>query len=688
MTESRYKAYISYSHKDEVLAAWLQRALESYRVPRGLVGRQSAAGKIPDRIRPVFRDRADLSSAADLKDTVKEALAESENLIVLCSPDAAASHWVNEEIRQFALAGRVFCIIVGGELSSDGSVSDCFPAALAEIGLHEPLAADVRSWADGKNNARLKLIAGLLGVRLDELLRRDLKRKRKRQMITALGATAAIVLAVMTIISQVSEKEEREKTEQLATFIVDLGERLQSDVDLATRALIGKQATGYFENLDPDKLSPETGKKVAIAIRQLGLVSEGLGRPEEALESFQQSRDLLSSLARKYPEKPEILFQLGYAEFYIGNLQLKQGRIDQASEAMQKNFQLNQRLVEIDPGNADWIMELAYAHNNLAVLQLDSGKGINKETFAHVAEATMLMERVFVLRPDDEAVADGYATILAWAADAQLQVCNLEEAALLRDRSRELADSAVRSDPGNYDLKLQYTHAISGAARLQIDIGRYDLAEQYFKEAISILQQISAADLSNVVYRREEFYRRSMLAALLGETGQFDTAQPMMQKVEQEFELNGDLASDIEMAQDRHVRFLLVYAGVEFRLGNASHARKLLQTAIGLLMSYADFQAGDMYETALSVKARYQWWELTGQDNVDLVAVMPALAQKPTSEFRSCIEAESAAQVYLIEGDMESAAREVSYLTSRGYAAPGFKRFCTKHGLCKTESTP
>ena len=477
MAEFRYKAYISYSHKDEPLAAWLHHALESYRVPRGLVGRQTTAGEIPDRIRPVFRDRADLSSATDLKDTVKEALAESENLIVLCSPDAAASHWVNEEIRQFALLGhpdRVFCIIVGGELAADGSVSDCFPDALAEIGLHEPLAADVRSWADGKNNARLKLIAGLLGVRLDKLLRRDLRRRRKRQVVTALGATAAIVLAVMTIFSQISEKEERERTEQMATFIVDLGERLQSDVDLETRALIGEQTTRYFENLDQDKLSPETGVKVAIAIRQLGLVSEGLGRPDEALESFQQSRNLLSTLAEKYPEKSEILFQLGYAEFYIGNLQLEQGRFDQAYAAMQKNYQLNRKLVETDPDNADWIMELAYAHNNLAALQLDSGRGTSKETLEHVAEATRLMERVLALRPDDEAVADGFATILAWAADAQLQACNLEEAALLRSRSKELANSAVRSDPGNYDLKLQNTYAISGAARLQIDIGRYD----------------------------------------------------------------------------------------------------------------------------------------------------------------------------------------------------------------------
>ena len=156
MADLRYKAYISYSHKDEVWAAWLHRALESYRVPRHLTGSETSHGKVPARIRPVFRDRDDLSSATDLEDTVKKALADSENMILICSPDAAASPWVNEEIRHFAELGRarrIFCVLVGGQPAADGSVSVCFPTALAEIGLHEPLAADVRKWADGKRVA-------------------------------------------------------------------------------------------------------------------------------------------------------------------------------------------------------------------------------------------------------------------------------------------------------------------------------------------------------------------------------------------------------------------------------------------------------------------------------------------------------------------------------------------------------
>ena len=98
MSEYRYKAFISYSHADEAWARWLHRSIEAYRVPRKLVGSKTAVGEVPARIKPIFRDRDELSSAVDLGSTVKQALSDSENLIVVCSPAGAASLWVREEI--------------------------------------------------------------------------------------------------------------------------------------------------------------------------------------------------------------------------------------------------------------------------------------------------------------------------------------------------------------------------------------------------------------------------------------------------------------------------------------------------------------------------------------------------------------------------------------------------------------
>src|SRR5438270_7821306 len=96
--EFKYWAFISYSHQDEAWAQWLHRALETYQVPRRLVGRVSSVGKVPRRLFPVFRDRDELPGAADLGDTIQNALIHTRYLVVICSPRSAVSRWVNEEV--------------------------------------------------------------------------------------------------------------------------------------------------------------------------------------------------------------------------------------------------------------------------------------------------------------------------------------------------------------------------------------------------------------------------------------------------------------------------------------------------------------------------------------------------------------------------------------------------------------
>jgi hypothetical protein len=67
-TEFKYRPFIRYSHADEEWAKWLHRALETYRVPKHLVGRETESGPVPERIAPVFRDRDELATATNLGD--------------------------------------------------------------------------------------------------------------------------------------------------------------------------------------------------------------------------------------------------------------------------------------------------------------------------------------------------------------------------------------------------------------------------------------------------------------------------------------------------------------------------------------------------------------------------------------------------------------------------------------------
>ena len=79
----RYAAFISYSHADSGVAKRLHRWLESYAIPRRLVGQESAIGTVPGRLRPIFRDREELPTSADLGEQIATALRESATLIVI-----------------------------------------------------------------------------------------------------------------------------------------------------------------------------------------------------------------------------------------------------------------------------------------------------------------------------------------------------------------------------------------------------------------------------------------------------------------------------------------------------------------------------------------------------------------------------------------------------------------------------
>ncbi|HEX8920073.1 MAG TPA: toll/interleukin-1 receptor domain-containing protein, partial [Pyrinomonadaceae bacterium] len=135
--EYKYWAFISYSHQDEAWASWLHKSLETYKVPRKLVGRKLETGVVPRRIFPIFRDREELPGAADLGGKLKNALRSSRYLIIICSPKSAVSQWVNEEIKTYKALGRedrVLCLIVDGEPYASekpqSGLLECFPEAV------------------------------------------------------------------------------------------------------------------------------------------------------------------------------------------------------------------------------------------------------------------------------------------------------------------------------------------------------------------------------------------------------------------------------------------------------------------------------------------------------------------------------------------------------------------------------
>ena len=207
----------------------MQRAIEEYRLPRHVVQADAAAQatshadsmsietsasnsnahteqprKTPrsPKLGKCFRDEDELAASHSLPNSIREALAASRTLIVMCSPETQESPWVRREIEMFEqLHGRerIICVLAAG--SSEESIPPILkPRMMSDAnGIlrempAEPLAADLRPEAKAKRKAELlRIIAAVAGCNYDDLRQRERIRKRKRIALSSAAAALAIV---------------------------------------------------------------------------------------------------------------------------------------------------------------------------------------------------------------------------------------------------------------------------------------------------------------------------------------------------------------------------------------------------------------------------------------------------------------------------------------------------------------
>lgn len=178
-------AFISYNHKDVKHAQWLQKKLESYKLPAEI------HNEFEDTrfIRPVFRDQTDLNTGI-LANTLRDQLEDSKFLIVLCSPNSAQSEWVSKEVESFIKWGRLDCIIpliVDGQPNCYNPDLECFPRYLREYTKEHPEAELLGvSFAEvGKDKAFIRVVSKMLDVSFDTLWQRHERARRRRNILIA-----------------------------------------------------------------------------------------------------------------------------------------------------------------------------------------------------------------------------------------------------------------------------------------------------------------------------------------------------------------------------------------------------------------------------------------------------------------------------------------------------------------------
>jgi hypothetical protein len=512
--ETRYRAFLSYSHKDAAAAGRLHRRLEAYRIPRRLVGRETARGPVPARLWPIFRDREELPAATDLSETVREALAQSGALIILCSPDAAGSLWVAEEIRVFRELHPERPILAA---ILEGNPPGCFPELLRAMGDgHEPLGADLRRERDGERLGLLKLVAGITGLGLDDLVQRDASRRVRRVMAVTAGAVAAmLVMAVLVVMAMSARREaerQRAEAEGLVEFMLtELRTRLRGVGSLEIMDSVNRRALSYYAAQgDPSGLSADSLDRRARALLAMGEDQQFRHRYVEAGESFREAHRITAELLGRDPDNPDRLYTHAQSEYWVGTIDYYRRNYASARRAWQNYRELADHLLAIDAGNPRSLREVAYADGNLCTLARERHEDRNR-TLVLCQSSLTHMQQVYAREPGNLERALDVANRQGYVADCWRALGRRDEERALRDSQQSLAHMLITRAPNNRDYQDFWMRTQSTYGLMLLADGERAEARPWLEGAAATARMLSERDPANATWRR---WRRDTAARL------------------------------------------------------------------------------------------------------------------------------------------------------------------------------
>ena len=233
---------------DGVLAPALQTGLERFAKPWYRA-----------RALRVFRDNASLSANPGLWTSIEGALAASAWLVLMASPKAAQSQWVNREVAWWLenkSPQRVLVVLTEGtfayanDAAAGNGTTAALPPALRGAFHESPRWVDLRWLHDvdqvNQSNPRLRdcvadIAAAVREVPKDELVGEHIRQRRHTRQLLWGAVTALTVLLVAAVVAwvialQQRDTAQRERDTAIFNQVIAQADRLHStDISLAAQ---------------------------------------------------------------------------------------------------------------------------------------------------------------------------------------------------------------------------------------------------------------------------------------------------------------------------------------------------------------------------------------------------------------------------------------------------------------------
>jgi WD40 repeat protein len=280
-----FDGFISYSHAaDGQLAPAVQRGLHRLAKPWH---RRRALW--------IFRDQTGLAVTPALWSSIQDAMDSSKHFVLLASPEAAGSPWVNREIEHWVATKSpdlILPVVTDGEWSWDAAAGDftadstAVPAALRGVFAEEPLYLDLR-WARtdlhlSLQHARFRdaiaqLAAPMHGVSKDELEGEDVRNHRRARRLSAVAAAALVLLTLVASLASVVATRNVGKA-NAAAVRAQLQERVATEqrgtAERATEESQRQQENARVQEVRAEDAKAETQRQAQLAREQQALAED------------------------------------------------------------------------------------------------------------------------------------------------------------------------------------------------------------------------------------------------------------------------------------------------------------------------------------------------------------------------------------------------------------------------------
>jgi tetratricopeptide (TPR) repeat protein len=558
----KYRAFLSYSHRDTAWAKWLHSRLEGFRIDQDLIGRATPVGAVPQTLRPIFRDREDFSGGYTLTEATITALDASAALIVLCSTVSAGRPAVNEEVRLFRSRHPdrpVIPVIIDGtwpdnfppalryELAADGTTTDR-PITI--------LGPDLRENADGKNLGFAKTVAGLTGLAPDDVYRRAERERRKQARLRAGVAAVIVALAIVGGGSYWRSYQQEETLKEISALVdkyspvpsaqaapgakQSLTQAITSIVEGAATDPRYAQALALLKAGKPEEAEPllkavaedrerragQDAKDAASAYRNLASIA--------AASDPGRARDYYARAAQLDPSDIDGLYQNGWfqelagqldaaqaayaqviatakpgaddqdlvwAKFGMGDIKQHRGDLGAALVIYREVESIAERLAKSDPGNPSWQRELAVSYGKVGEVLVAQGN--LPEALASHQASLAIMDGLTKSDPGNPDWQRELAVSYAKIGDVQQRQHNLPAALAAYQAGQAIFERLAKADPNNTDWQDDLSVSYARIGDVQVAQGDFSGALKSNRDSLAIAERLAKSDTGNARWQRE-----------------------------------------------------------------------------------------------------------------------------------------------------------------------------------------